>query len=140
MVKSRHFSLLLKIHYKVSRSALYLQTIFCHQDNRSESRVIMLYSNFNRSCALSWLALLVVMLFCVIALFEPWSNDASIVVTNIIQRRLTTSSSVVSSSSSLLDENKTLPPLFPLTWPSDYLGFSCATVGLLLAAGGGITW
>ena len=96
----------------------------------------MLSSNSNRSYALPWLAMLVVMFLCVIAVFENSSNDASISVTHILQRRLTTYSSAVSSS--LLDENKTLPPLFPLTWPSDYLGFSCAAIGLLLAAGGGI--
>ena len=41
-------------------------------------------------------------------------------------------------SSSLLDEDQELPDLFPLSWPSDYLGFTCACLGLLLAAGGGI--
>ena len=39
---------------------------------------------------------------------------------------------------SLLDEDETLPGLFPFRWPQDYLGFGCATLGLLLAAGGGI--
>ena len=39
---------------------------------------------------------------------------------------------------SLLDEDEALPGLFPFRWPQDYLGFGCATLGLLLAAGGGI--
>ena len=42
------------------------------------------------------------------------------------------------SSNSLLDEDEELPSLFPFRWPQDYLGFGCAIVGLLLAAGGGI--
>ena len=42
------------------------------------------------------------------------------------------------SSSSLIDEDEELPSLFPFRWPQDYLGFGCAIVGLLLAAGGGI--
>jgi len=38
---------------------------------------------------------------------------------------------------SLLDEDQDLPGIFPFR-PQDYLGFGCATLGLLLAAGGGI--
>mmetsp|Transcript_7424 Transcript_7424/g.16833 ORF Transcript_7424/g.16833 Transcript_7424/m.16833 type:complete len:511 (-) Transcript_7424:177-1709(-) len=45
-----------------------------------------------------------------------------------VHRRLTT----------LLDEDQALPPIFPFRWPQDYLGFGCAILGLLLAAGGGI--
>lgn len=42
------------------------------------------------------------------------------------------------SGNSLIDEDEELPSLFPFRWPQDYLGFGCAIVGLLLAAGGGI--
>lgn len=40
----------------------------------------------------------------------------------------------------LLDEDDDLLPshVFPLRYPRDYLGFGCAVIGLLLAAGGGI--
>ncbi|KAL7427389.1 hypothetical protein ACHAXH_002102 [Discostella pseudostelligera] len=31
-----------------------------------------------------------------------------------------------------------LPGIFPLRWPQSYLGFGCAILGLMLAAGGGI--
>jgi len=31
-----------------------------------------------------------------------------------------------------------LPGIFPLRWPQSYLGFGCAIIGLMLAAGGGI--
>ena len=39
-----------------------------------------------------------------------------------------------------LDEDEDLlpPNVFPLRYPRDYLGFGCAIIGLLLAAGGGI--
>lgn len=41
---------------------------------------------------------------------------------------------------SFLDEDEDLlpPHVFPLRYPQDYLGFGCAILGLLLAAGGGI--
>ena len=90
-------------------------------------------SSSKRSYAVaSTLALLAV---CIIVIFVASStnNDTPIGNSNL-HRHLTESS----PSSSLFDENRALPPLFPLTWPSDYLGFTCATLGLLLAAGGGI--
>lgn len=88
-------------------------------------------SSSKRSYAIaSALALVAV---CIIVIFVASSNNDTPIGSNLY-RHLTESS----SSSSLLDENQALPPLFPLTWPSDYLGFTCATLGLLLAAGGGI--
>jgi uncharacterized membrane protein YfcA len=42
-----------------------------------------------------------------------------------------------SSPRSFLNEDEPLPPLFPLQW-TDYLGFSVAIAGLVIAAGGGI--
>ena len=91
-------------------------------------------SSSKRSYAIasSALALLAV---CIVAIFVASSNNDTPTGSNL-HRHLTESAS--SSSSSLLDENRVLPSLFPLTWPSDYLGFTCATLGLLLAAGGGI--
>ena len=89
-------------------------------------------SSSKRSYAIaSALALLAVF---IVAIFVASSNNDTPTGSNL-HRHLTESSS---SSSSLLDENRVLPSLFPLTWPSDYLGFTCATLGLLLAAGGGI--
>jgi hypothetical protein len=41
------------------------------------------------------------------------------------------------ASSSLINDDASLPPLFPLQ-PTAYLGLGCAIVGLILAAGGGI--
>ena len=91
-------------------------------------------SSSKRSYAIaSALALLAVF---IVAIFVASSNNDTPTGSNL-HRHLTESESS-SSSSSLLDENRVLPPLFPLTWPSDYLGFTCATLGLLLAAGGGI--
>jgi len=55
---------------------------------------------------------------------QPLEDDVNI----IHHRRL----------NSLLDEDQALPGIFPLRWPQDYLGFGCAILGLLLAAGGGI--
>ena len=90
-------------------------------------------SSSKRSYAIaSALALLAV---CIIAIFVASSNNDTPTGSSL-RRHLTESAS--SSSSSLLDENRVLPSLFPLTWPSDYLGFTCATLGLLLAGGGGI--
>ena len=90
-------------------------------------------SSSKRSYAIaSALALLAV---CIIAIFVASSNNDTPTGSSL-RRHLTESAS--SSSSSLLDENRVLASLFPLTWPSDYLGFTCATLGLLLAAGGGI--
>jgi len=44
---------------------------------------------------------------------------------------------LAAASSSLMDEDAELPSLFPFEF-QDYLGFGFATLGLLLAAGGGI--
>ena len=90
-------------------------------------------SSSKRSYAIASSALALLAVF-IVAIFVASSNNDTPTGSNL-HRHLTESSS---SSSSLLDENRVLPSLFPLTWPSDYLGFTCATLGLLLAAGGGI--
>ena len=88
-------------------------------------------SSSKRSYAIASSALALLAVF-IVAIFVASSNNDTPVGSNL-HRHLTES-----ESSSLLDENRVLPPLFPLTWPSDYVGFTCATLGLLLAAGGGI--
>ena len=89
-------------------------------------------SSSNRSYAIA--SALALPALCIIVIFVASSNSNSNtpIGNSHLHRHLT------ESSSSLLDENQALPPLFPLTWPSDYLGFTCAILGLLLAAGGGI--
>jgi uncharacterized membrane protein YfcA len=73
------------------------------------------------------LAITTVMITCFVAVYIPGgSTIGGIGGSNTLSRHL-----------SLIDEDEELPPLFPFE-AKDYLGFSVAVLGLLLAAGGGI--
>jgi uncharacterized membrane protein YfcA len=73
------------------------------------------------------LAITTVLITCSVAVYIPGgSTIGGIGGSNTFSRHL-----------SLIDEDQELPPLFPFE-AKDYLGFSVAVLGLLLAAGGGI--
>ena len=88
-------------------------------------------ASHKRCYAVASLALLSMLVY-IITIFSSSSGGSNgSRINDVLHRHL-------NSDESLLDENQALPPLFPFTWPSDYIGFTCAILGLLLAAGGGI--